>query len=52
MTDLSMDQVRTKLEPLAAWKGKFPFRLGTTSYIYPGELIPNVELLSEVFDEG
>jgi len=51
MTDLSMDQVRTKLEPIAAWKGKFPFRLGATSYIYPGELIPNVELLSEVFDE-
>ena len=28
-----------------------PFRLGTTSFIYPGMILPNVERLGPVFDE-
>jgi len=29
----------------------FPFRLATTSYIYPDQIIPNVTLLAPFFDE-
>jgi sugar phosphate isomerase/epimerase len=32
-------------------RGRFPFRLSTTSYIYPDRIIPNVTLLAPFFDE-
>ncbi len=32
-------------------KHKFPFRLGTTSYIFPDEIIPNVRVLSKLIDD-
>ncbi len=32
-------------------KGRFPFRLGTTSYIYPDRIVPNVAKLAPFFDE-
>ena len=28
-----------------------PFRLGTTSFIYPGKILPNVKCLGPIFDE-
>jgi sugar phosphate isomerase/epimerase len=36
---------------LAAVKGTFPFRLGTTSYIIPADILPNVRYLGRYFDE-
>jgi sugar phosphate isomerase/epimerase len=33
------------------YKGLFPFRLATTSYIFPDHLIPNVARLAPFFDE-
>ncbi len=33
------------------YKKKFPFRLGTTSYIYPDHIIPNVAKLAPFLDE-
>jgi sugar phosphate isomerase/epimerase len=32
-------------------KGRFPFRLATTSYILPAEILPNVHFLAKSFDE-
>ena len=32
-------------------KNRFPFRLGTTSYIIPGELLPNVNFLADKVDD-
>ena len=32
-------------------KGLFNFKLGTTSFIYPDDIIPNVKKLGSVFDE-
>jgi sugar phosphate isomerase/epimerase len=49
--NISLQQVREALQPFEGWKGKLPFRLGTTSYIYPGEIIQNVEVLGDFFDE-
>lgn len=34
-----------------SYKRAFPFRLATTSYIYPDKIIPNVTLLAPFFDE-
>ena len=34
-----------------SYKGFFPFKLATTSYIYPDHLIPNVARLAPFFDE-
>ncbi len=34
-----------------SYKGKFPFRISTTSYIYPDNIIPNVRMLSTCLDE-
>ena len=48
---VSVEQARALLKAFQAMKGSFPFRLGTTSYIYPGEIIPNVELLGDFLDE-
>jgi len=45
------EQMRDLLAAFAPMKGQFPFRLGTTSYIYPGEILPNVELLADCIDE-
>lgn len=36
---------------LKNYRGRFPFRLATTSYIYPDEIIPNVARLAPFFDE-
>jgi sugar phosphate isomerase/epimerase len=48
---VTIQEARGLLAPFAAMKQKFPFRLGTTSYIYPGEILPNVEILSDCVDE-
>ena len=48
---VSLEQARVLLKPFEKLKGSFPFRLGTTSYIYPGEIVPNVELLGDFLDE-
>ncbi len=32
-------------------KGRFPFRMGTTSYIIPAEMVPNVEFLAPLVDD-
>ncbi len=34
-----------------SYKGLFPFRLGTTSYIYPEPILPNVKRLAPFLDE-
>jgi sugar phosphate isomerase/epimerase len=36
---------------LASLKGRFPFRLGTTSYIVPDDILPNVALLADTLDD-
>jgi len=36
---------------LKNYTGKFPFKLATTSYIYPDEIVPNVIRLAPFFDE-
>jgi len=33
------------------YRGRFPFKLGTTSYIFPDEIVPNVVSLAPFFDE-
>ncbi len=37
--------------PLTTLKGSFPFRLATTSYILPAEILPNIRYLGQYFDE-
>jgi sugar phosphate isomerase/epimerase len=39
------------LRSRGALKGRLPFRLGTTSWIVPGEVVPNVELVADVVDD-
>ena len=44
------------MEPLypeiaKSYRGLFPFKLGTTSYIYPAPILPNVMRLAPVLDE-
>ncbi len=34
-----------------SYKGAYPFRLGTTSFIYPDHYVPNVKLLGPFVDE-
>jgi hypothetical protein len=34
-----------------SYKGIFPFKLGTTSFIYPDHYIPNVKMLGPYLDE-
>ncbi len=34
-----------------SFKKKYPFRLGTTSYIYPDRILPNVKMLAPYLDE-
>lgn len=36
---------------LKNYRGRFPFRLATTSYIYPDEIVPNVTRLAPSFEE-
>lgn len=36
---------------LKSYKGLYPFRLGTTSFIYPDHYIPNVKMLAPCVDE-
>jgi sugar phosphate isomerase/epimerase len=36
---------------LKNYRGRFPFKLATTSYIYPDEIAPNVARLAPSFDE-
>ena len=36
---------------LKNYRGRFPFKLATTSYIYPDEIVPNVARLALSFDE-
>lgn len=35
----------------ACYKGIYPFKLGTTSFIYPDDYVPNVKLLGPFVDE-
>ncbi|MFZ0928994.1 MAG: cobamide remodeling phosphodiesterase CbiR [Syntrophobacteraceae bacterium] len=43
----------SKLEEISfpALKRSFPFRLATTSYIFPAAILPNIRLLGRYFDE-
>jgi len=34
-----------------SFKGTFPFRIGTTSYIYPDHILPNIKMLAPFVDE-
>ena len=34
-----------------SYKGRFPFKIGTTSFIYPDHYIPNVRMLGPYMDE-
>ncbi|MDL2124177.1 MAG: TIM barrel protein [Deltaproteobacteria bacterium] len=34
-----------------SYKHAYPFKIGTTSYIYPDHIIPNVKMLAPYFDE-
>ena len=34
-----------------SYKGLYPFRIGTTSFIYPDHYVPNVDMLGPFFDE-
>ena len=34
-----------------SYKSMFPFKLGTTSFIYPDDYIPNVKMLGPYLDE-
>jgi len=34
-----------------SYKGEFPFNIGTTSFIYPDDYVPNVKLLGPYLDE-
>jgi sugar phosphate isomerase/epimerase len=34
-----------------SYKGMYPFKLGTTSFIYPDHIIPNIEMLGPYLDE-
>jgi len=34
-----------------SYKGIFPFKLATTSYIYPDQIVPNVAMVAPFFDE-
>jgi sugar phosphate isomerase/epimerase len=36
---------------LKNYRGRFPFKVATTSYIYPDEIVPNVVRLGPFFDE-
>jgi sugar phosphate isomerase/epimerase len=36
---------------MKSFKGLFPFKLATTSYIYPDHILPNVAMLAPFFDE-
>ena len=34
-----------------SYKGRYPFKIGTTSFIYPDHIIPNVKMLGPYLDE-
>jgi len=40
-----------ELTPRRSLRGRFPFRLGTTSYIIPAEILPNAEFLAGLVDD-
>ncbi|MGC8492178.1 MAG: cobamide remodeling phosphodiesterase CbiR [Syntrophobacteraceae bacterium] len=44
-------RVKKPSESLPRLKGCFPFRIATTSYILPDEILPNVKFLGHYFDE-
>jgi len=47
-----MDQTQKIYPSLArSYKGFYPFKLSTTSFIYPDDYIPNVKMLGSYFDE-
>jgi sugar phosphate isomerase/epimerase len=43
--------MRRKLSVIKPIKARYPFRLGTTSYILPADLIPNVRFLAPLIDD-
>ena len=47
-----MDQIKKAYPHLPkSYKGVYPFKLSTTSFIYPDDYIPNVKMLGSYFDE-
>jgi sugar phosphate isomerase/epimerase len=47
-----MDQTKKTYPSLTkSYKGVYPFKLSTTSFIYPDDYIPNVKMLGSFFDE-
>nr|HID59813.1 sugar phosphate isomerase/epimerase [Desulfobacterales bacterium] len=50
-TDCKRPPMNEYLTIPVSFKGYFPFRIGTTSYIYPDHIIPNIEMLAPFTDE-
>ena len=49
---MDQDQIQKTYPPLPKfYKGVYPFKLATTSFIYPDDYIPNVIMLGSYFDE-
>ncbi len=50
---MNNSQNKNNLPPLLlkSYRGIFPFSIGTTSYIYPDKILPNVEKLAPYLDE-
>ena len=47
-----MDQTKKIYPSLTkSYKGFYPFKLATTSFIYPDDYMPNVKMLGSFFDE-
>jgi sugar phosphate isomerase/epimerase len=48
----SWTRMKMPYSPLSeCYKGRFPFRVSTTSYIYPDHILPNVKMLAPFLDE-
>lgn len=45
------NQINNYLSLTKSYKGFYPFRIGTTSFIYPGLYVPNVRMLGPYVDE-
>ncbi len=39
------------IPPNRTFSGKYPFRIGCTSYVYPDDIVPNVEAMGPIVDD-
>ncbi|MBM4306114.1 MAG: sugar phosphate isomerase/epimerase [Deltaproteobacteria bacterium] len=51
MNGFNLEENNREFPILKKDKRRFPFKLGTTSYIYPDRIVPNVMKLAPFFDE-